>query len=225
MPPRGARAALLRIGIGLVGRYTSGPCGQLRFEGPRPGPGWHRHDWRSRQLTLIRDDGLEEAVVARRRWLLHGTTTTRLDRTPDEVGATRVVALLLLLKVVAWLLSGVGLHVYDERVAALEDIGSRRTVQRWLHRIRPDATRLQGALRTAVIERSEPQPIEELFPGGLSPPEVIRRRRWKDPDETYRLATALAFLVDGAVALSTSVTVLLAEAQKGLDGPLGTSRR
>lgn len=163
--------------------------------------------------------------MARRRWRLAGSTTTRQDRAPDEVGGVRVVLLVVALKLAAWLLSGAGLHVYDERLPTLEGVGSRRTVQRWLHRLVPDAGRVEGALRTAVIERSEPQPIERLFPGGLSPPVVIRRRRWKDPEAVYRLATGLVFLVDGALALATSATVLLAEALKRLDGPLGISHR
>ena len=60
--------------------------------------------------------------------------------------------------------------------------------------------------------------MERLFPGGLSPPEAIRRRRWKDPDGTYRLATGLAFLVHGAAKLACTATVLLAEAHRRLDG-------
>jgi hypothetical protein len=104
----------------------------------------------------------------------------------------------------------VGLHVYQESQPALEEAGSRRTVQRWLHRLLPDAAQVQGALRTAVIERSEPQPVERLFPGGVSPPVAIRCRRWKDPEAVYRLATGLVFLVEGAVARSISATVLLA---------------
>jgi len=114
--------------------------------------------------------------------------------------------------------------VYAEALPALDAAGARRTVQRWLHRLLPDAARLQGALRTAVIERSEPQPIERLFPVGLSPPEAVRCRRWKNPDATYRLVTGLAFLVEGAVALSLTATGLLAEAQQRFDGMLGTSR-
>ena len=39
----------------------------------------------------------------------------------------------------------------------------------------------------------------------------------------YSLATGLAFLFDGAVALSTSAPVLLAEAQGRLNGPLGVT--
>lgn len=96
-------------------------------------------------------------------------------------------------------------------------------MQRWLARVAPHGERLQGVLRTAVLERSEPRPMEGLFPGGLSPPDGIRRRRWKDPRATYRLATALAFLVHGAAALSISTTVLLAEAHRRLDGPLHIS--
>ncbi len=202
-----------------------GRCRTLFYEGPRPGPGWHRHDWRFRRFRLVDDHVVRHVVVARRRWRMAGSTTTRQDRTPDEVGGVGVVLLAVLLKLAGWVLSGVGLHVYDEGRPALEAVGSRRTLQRWLHRLLPDAARVQGALRTAVIERSEPQPVERLFPGGVSPPVAIRCRRWKDPEAVYRLAIGLVFLVEGAVALSTSATVLLAEALKRLDGPLGIPRR
>lgn len=225
MPPNPARGSPQRVGGGLIGGYTRSPAGVLRFEGPRPGPDWHRHDWRVRQVAVVSDAGLQTTPVERRRWRLRGTTSTHLDRSPDEVGGTHAVLLVVFLKLGAWLLSPDGLHVYEERLPALDAAGSRRSVQRWLHRLLPDADRVQGALRTAVVERSEPQPIERLFPGGVSPPGAVRRRRWKNPEATYRLATGLAFLVQGADALSTSVTVLLAEARKGLDGPLGISRR
>lgn len=137
----------------------------------------------------------------------------------------QVTLLVVLLKLCGWLLSEDGLLGYAERATGLEKVGSKRSLLRWFHRLLPDAARVQGALRTAAVERSEPQPIERLFPGGLSPPAAIRRRRWKEPEATYRFALGLAFLAEGADALLTSATVLLAEAQKGLDGPLGTSRR
>lgn len=146
------------------------------------------------------------------------------DRTPDEFGAVHVALLVVLLKLYAWVQSGDGILTYEERIPALEAVSCARTVQRWLRRLLPDTGRLESALRTATIERSEPHPIENLFPGGLSPPGAGRRRRWKDPEAIYRLQTGLAYLVDGAVALSTSVTVLLAEAHRRLDGPLGTPR-
>ena len=204
--------------------YGTGPGGTWSFEGTSPGAGWHRHDWRLRRVLVLRGGRFEHRTVARRRWLLHGTTQTRLDRSPDEMGGVQVVLLVVLVKLWSWLSSDQGLQTYDEVVPALEAHGSRRTVQRWLHRLLPAAVQLQQALRTAVIEVSEPQPVERLFPGGLSPPAAVRRRRWKDLDATYSLATGLAFLFDGACALSTSATALLAEAQQGLDGTLGILR-
>ena len=225
MPPIRPRRSPLKIGKGLIGAYTKGPNATLRFEGPRPGPGWHRHDWRPRQLHVVDDQGLRQVVIDRRRWRLHGTTTTRLDRAPDEVCFARSSLSVVFLKLCAWLLSDDGLHRFEAHPEALEPVASRRTVHRWLHRLLPDAARVQAALRTAVVERSEPQPVERLFPGGLSPPVAVRRRRWKEPEATYRLVTGFAFLAYGADALTTSATVLLAEAQKGLDGTLGTSRR
>ena len=214
-----------RIGTGLVGKYSLGPDGTRRFEGPRPAAGWHRHGWRRRCLKTIDENGTRTIIIERRRWLQFGTTTTQQDRSPDELGGVGSTLLVVFLQLCAWLLSESGLHTYEDRPFAPAAPPSRRTVHRWLHRLLPDAERVQGALRTAAIECSEPQPIERLFPGGLSPPEAIRCRRWKDRSKTYLLAMGLAFLAHGADALNVSATVLLAVAQQGIDGPLGTSRR
>ena len=94
-------------------------------------------------------------MVVRRRWRLGRSSTTRLDRGPDEVAGVPVAGLVVLLKLASWLLSGTALHVYEERVASLDAVGRRRSVQRWLARLLPDAARAEGALRTAVIERSD----------------------------------------------------------------------
>lgn len=208
------------VGVGIIGRYGAGADGAWTYEAERPGPGWDRHDWKPRRLVILTDRGVQVPTVLRRRWRLRGTTKTRLDRSPDEAGRRHVVLLVVLLKVWAWLSSGRGVHAYDEVVPALEAHGSRRTVQRWLQALLPDAVALQQALRTAVIERFEPQPLERLFPGGLSPPDGIRRRRWKDPEKMYALASGLVFLVRGAEVGASAATVLLAEARRRLDGPL-----
>jgi len=141
------------------------------------------------------------------------------------MGGAGGVLLVVLLKLASWLLSGVGqCHAVGGEPPAVAKAASRRTTQRWLHRLLPDAAVVQGGLRIAVVERSEPQPVERLFPGGVSPPEAIRRRRWKAPEAVYRLATGLVFLVQGAERLNTSATTLLAEAQLGDAGTLGTPR-
>lgn len=124
---------------------------------------------------------------------------------------------MVFLKVLAWLNATVGLHRYDELIPALEAAGSRRTVQRWVARLLAEADRWQGALRIAVIERSEPRPVERLFPSGLSPPESLRRRRWQKPQAIYSLWTGLSFLVQSAVAMKCSITALLVEARRRLE--------
>lgn len=210
------------LGEGLVGSYSQ-EGGRWRYEGPRPGPGWHRHDWQPRRLVLARRTGVETRVVHRRRWRLTGTTQTRLDRCPDELGLLHATVLTVLYYLWAWLASGRGLEGFDEPFSRLEPPVSRRTVQRWRAQLRPAAMRLQQALRTTVLERHEPRPIEKLFPGGLSPPGCVWGRWWKGPDGTYSLATALSFLFAGSVALKISATVLLAEARRRLDGPLGST--
>ena len=109
---------------------------------------------------MVGDAGVRDVLIQRRRWRLFGTTTTRQDRSPDEAGGIRSTLLVVLLKLASWLLSGEGLHVYDEAPPILDPLGCRPTVQHWQQRIFPDAARVQGALRTAVVERSEPQPVE-----------------------------------------------------------------
>jgi hypothetical protein len=45
----------------------------------------------------------------------------------------------------SWLSSGKGVQVYDDLLPALADAPSRRTVQRWLHRLHPNGVALQQA--------------------------------------------------------------------------------
>ncbi len=224
-----------RLGEGLIGTVARPGAyqtdGSVRwFEGPRPDGGWHRHDWRPRTVLAVLPGPaiagcpmrVVPITVQRRRWLRYGTTETRQDHAPDEIDGLQSVVLVVLVRLWSWLSSTRGLLRYEEVVPDL-DLFSRRTAQRWLHRLLPAADRLQVALRTTVIERFEPQPIEKLFPTGLSPPDRTQSRWWKDPKATYSLATGLAFLFGGAVALKISATVLLAEARTRLDGPLGTT--
>jgi len=198
---------------GLLGTYVR-KGSALHFEGPRPGPGWHRHDQRPRTLAVLRPTGAERVVVYRRRWRLAGTTRTHQDRCPDEVGGLHVIVVVLLLKLWSWLSATRGLYHYDEIVPALRKYGCERTVQRWLARMLPRALPLHRAIVDAVIERSEPRPVEQLFPGGLSPPDTLLRRRWLDPAGISTVWQGLAWLFGGAIKLGVSTTALLAEVRR-----------
>jgi len=122
--------------------------------------------------------------------------------------------LVVFVRLWGWLCSGRGLY---GNTHVLRRPGAPRTLQRWLRRLLRRGVAWQQALRTAAVERLEPRPLERLFPGGLSPPEAVRRRRWKEPDAAYFIATACAFLVDVAAATGTSMTTLLAEARRRLE--------
>jgi hypothetical protein len=120
--------------------------------------------------------------------------------------------LIVLLKFWAWL-DGASLLGGHEVVPELETHGGFRTVQRWLGRAVARAGEVLHYIRLAVIERSEPRPVEHLFPSGLDPPESLSRRRWRWPKEIRELWQALAWLFGGAIALSTPASLLLAEAR------------
>jgi hypothetical protein len=119
----------------------------------------------------------------------------------------------VVLKLWPWLNGAAGLHNAKEVTHTLDDIPSSRTVQRWLRRASDIAIELQQQSRHALIERCEPRPVEHLFPKGLSPPESLSRRRWKEPEVVTTLHRALTMLFVGAVQANTPTTVLLAEAR------------
>jgi hypothetical protein len=161
-------------------------------------------------------DGVElrECVVLRRRWLLAGTTTTRLSRCPDERPGRQVSALLIALKVWAWLAGDCGVTRVVEVHPALVDAPAPRTVQRWLVWLRPRAAWFEQALRDVILEvGSEPWPAEKLFPGGLPPPEGLRHRHSRDPEEVYRPNRGPLWLIGGSVRLVQVIPSLLARAR------------
>ena len=124
--------------------------------------------------------------------------------------------------VFAWLDSGRGLSHGDRRepiAGVQESCASRRTVQRWLHRLLGDSLKIQQAIRRAVIEKCEPRPVETLFEGGLPPPKGLLRRPWKDPPSVTALWRALAILFRGALVLDVPVSLLLTEARRRWSDP------
>ena len=194
----------LLVGAGI---YRQRPDGSLQFDGERPGAGWHAHGYMPRRL------GSQQ--LWKRRWLRIGSASpaTVHSRPPDDLASIRFSAFAVVLKLWAWLDGNAGLCRYEEPGPVAGLGGSRRTVQRWLRRALPLATNTLQAMRRAVIERSEPRPIEQLFPRGLPPPKSLRRRPWRDPASVSSLWQALALLLGGAGALNVSPPVLLAEAR------------
>ena len=183
--------------------------GRRIFRGARPGPEWVGHGTFPRKLFTLQDGRLVQVEVRKQRWRLRGTTRTCHSRPPDDLASVWFCSLVVATSLWGWLSSDVGLHRHDPPLDALSGAPSRRTVQRWLRRALPHADETATALRRAVIERSEPRPMESHVGGGLSPP----HGRWGSSSAVWPLHSGLSLLYEGALALDVNVSLLLAEAR------------
>jgi len=189
--------------------------GDLQFDGVRPGDRWIAHGYCSRRLWMLDGVRLVRRRLWKRRWLDPEMGETCHSRPPDDAAQVWSCTLIVALKLWAWLDAREGgASGAPEILDVLEEHAHVCTVARWLHRAAARALEIEQAIRHAVIERSEPRPVELLFPAGLSPPEELLRRRWRcDPSDIASLWRALAFLFGGAIRLSVPAACLLAEAR------------
>lgn len=180
----------------------------FEWRGERPEGGWHVHGWLDVGRLLIGGGGLRPVIVRKRRWQRVGRAGTCHSRPPDDLGS-RYDALFVAVELLSWLSALVGVHAYDAPFDAGPD---RRTVQRWLRRALPNALWTHHAVRSVLIEKCEPRPVELLSPGGLPPP-FLNRSGWRDPGRTSTLFRALAMLKIGARDCIEQTALLLAEAR------------
>lgn len=202
-------------GTGLLSRWSVGPFrrrpdGALQFDGARPGPGWHAHGYFASGLTFLEGDRYVLRRVFKRRWLDPGTGRTTHSRPPDALPYFRVSTVL----VVVLLASFVGIALPELDAVELDEVRSRRSVQRWHARAVGVGLHVQQAIRHALIERCEPRPVEHLFEGGLSPP-----RSAADLPQVTTLSRGLLMSIIGARGLAVPLAVLLAEARGRWTGP------
>jgi len=193
--------------------YRRRADGDFQYDGDRPAEGWHGHGYFPKWLWVLAHGRLRRVRIWKHRWRLRHDGATRHSRPPDDLAGLGFCTLVVALKLWAWLDGDRGVHQSRQALGDLETRGDPRSVQRWLRRLLPHAMAIQQAVRLAVIERCEPRPVEQLFPSGLSPPDHLSRRPWRDPSGTNQLWRALALLLGGAIELSVPTTVLLAEAR------------
>ena len=196
--------------------YRRRSDGDLQFDGARPAEGWHGHGYFPRWLWVLAHGRLRRVRIWKHRWRPRRGGATCHSRPPDELAGLGFCTLVVVLKLWAWLDGERGVHQSRQALGDLEARGEPRTVQRWLRRLLPHAMEIQQAVRLAVIERCEPRPLEQLFPTGLSPPDRLVRRHWRDPPPITILWRALALLLGGATRLDVQVALLLAEARGGM---------
>ena len=200
--------SLVVYGYGYV-RHREG----FLFIGDRPGPDWYGHGYFGRWMWVLVAGEPVRIRLRKHRWRRKGANETCHSRPPGEVGSRKVCMLLLVLLIWQWLDGDRGIHDAREKHAEFLSVVSKRTVQRYLHWLQPQGLTLQQFIREAVIERSEPRPVERLFPGGLPPPGRLRRHGWTDHENVIQLWTGLALAFGAAIKLETPAAVLLAEAR------------
>ena len=202
----------------LSSGYRRRPDGSLQYDGERPGARWHAHGYFAVGMWMLADGVVRRAVLYKRRWLDPDAKVTCHSRPPDDPGLVRFCTLIIVLRLWAYVSGAMGFLHRSEVHPDLLDCGSDRTVQRWMSRAQGQALETQQAIRLAIIEKSEPRPMERLFRGGLSPPNGFHCRQWQNPPAAETLWRALAMLLVTARKLGTDVSILLAEARRRCSG-------
>jgi hypothetical protein len=201
-----------------AGLYQRRADGEWQYDGSRPGAGWHGHGYCSKQLTVLYSGRPTQIRLHKHRWRLDGTNRTRHSRPPDDPLLVRFCTLLIVLRLWSCVSAVRGFHHRREVHPDLLDCGSDRTVQRWLSRALRRAAQTQQAICLAVMDKSEPRPMEKLFRGGLSPPVGLHWHQRQDPPAVQTLWRALAMLFVAATELGADVSILLAEARRRFSG-------
>jgi hypothetical protein len=204
----------------FVGAYRPRVDGSFLYVGERPGERWHAHGTTARWMWILRGGRVCRVLLRKQRWKDREAGGTVHNRPPDDVEGLRVCTLLLTLKLWSWIGRPEGLRRRREVFDGLPRVGSSRTLQRWLRWACPLALRTQQAIRAEILERSEPRPLESLFPGGLSPP-WPEKKRWSDPAGVRMLRGALLLLLGGAGRLQVPAARLLAGARGRWTGQQG----
>lgn len=122
--------------------------------------------------------------------------------------------LIVFLKLFVCLDSPRGFHNREEVFEDLGEVVTDRTVQRWLKRAMENAISIQQAIGAAARDRKEPRPGEDLFQGGLSPPDYFYCRSWQNPLAAESLWRAIVMLLVTSRELDVNASLLLAEARR-----------
>ena len=180
--------------------------GRFFFAGTRPKEGrWHKHGTTQKKLRTVVNGQLQTIILAKQRWKNIKTGETRHSRPPDDHRRARFCTLAVAMALWAWLTSEKGVHTH---VPAFEE-PSPRTLQRWMRRARAVALETQQALRSAVFQRSEPQPeMNNDAVTSTGPPHKWRSHR----AVVWSHRTGLALLQSCECINKTDAALLMSEA-------------
>ena len=173
---------------------------------------YHSHGGFLRWLKTLVAGRVQRIRLRKPRFLCLTCGKTFSLHPPETLPRKSFCSFLILLFLWSYLTSSEGLHRALPGEFA-EDV-SARTLARYLRSAKGVSTETQQFIREVLIQKTEPRPVEELFPGGLDPPESLRRKQSKEPDTAWTLWRALHMLRQGAQALSIDPRTLLAWANQ-----------
>jgi len=189
--------------------------GEAPAECPRCGSRrerYHSHGGFLRWLRTFVDGRIKRIRLRKPRFLCLACQQTFSLHPPEVLAYKGYSSFLIVLCLWSYLVSMGGMH-HCLPGEVSEDI-STRTVARHLRSAKALAVETQQAIREVLIRKTEPRPVEDLFPGGLDPPVSLRRKQNKEPDSAGTLWRALFMLRQGAQSLSIDPRTLLAWAQQ-----------
>ena len=145
---------------------------------------YHSHGGFLRWLRTFVDGRIDRIRLRKPRYLcLTCHQTFSLDP-PEVLPYKRYSSFLIVLCLWSYLVSMAGMH-HCLPGAVSEDI-SARTVARHLSLAKALAVETQQAIREVLIRKTEPRPVEDLFPGGLDPRKVCVGSNPKNPTRPGR---------------------------------------
>lgn len=173
----------------------------------------HAHGFLERLLITVRLGQFVRIRLMKRRWRCVRCGKTSHSRPPDELPRVRactlcVVVFLHAVLVFAGLGWAMGLPVQGAGWI------SARTVVRWRQRASAKAAQTEEAIRKAVEERAGLEPAKSHLGRGLSPPEWLLRRPWREPEQVTGLWRGIQLLLTAQRTLSVTCAEILAQARR-----------
>ena len=173
---------------------------------------YHAHGSFLRWFVTLVGRKIERVRLRKPRFKCLSCTHTFSVHPPEGLPYKRTCNFLIVVFLWSYLAGTAGMH--RALPAEFSEEVSPRTVSRYLKSAKAKAVETQQFIREALMERTEPRPIEEIFFGGPHPPESLLKRQRAEPEKASTLWRALAMLLNGAKALNEDPRTLLAWANQ-----------
>ena len=173
---------------------------------------YHAHGSFTRWFKTYIGKVIQKSRLRKPRWKCLTCGHTFSLHPPEGMENKSICNFILVLLLWHYLSTAAGLHRCIP--GQMAEVISERTLARYLKAAKKVATKTQQFIREVLIEKTEPRPVEDLFPGGLDPPESLLRKQRNDLARASTLWRGLCMLYQGAKALRLDPRALLAWARK-----------